>query len=279
MFSSLLAIPRDFARHRYLIRQLSWRDIVGRYRGSLIGLLWSFITPFVLLAIYTMVFGVIFKSRWTGTAPQGGDGLAVGDSRSDFAMILFAGLILHGFLSETMTRSTGLVLGNTNLVKRVLFPLPVLAWTVVLPALFHAAIGFLILMGLYVGTHGLPPPTALLLPVVMAPMIVLAAGIVWFLSALGVFVRDIAQAMPPLTTILMFLSPIVFPLSAIPEGLRDWVFLNPLTIPVENVRAVLIWGHAPDWTQLAAYAAVALAAAWFGSYWFRRSQPAFADVL
>lgn len=279
MFSSLLAIPRDFARHRYLIWQLSWRDIVGRYRGSLIGLLWSFITPFVLLAIYTMVFGVIFKSRWTGTAPQGGDGLAVGDSRSDFAMILFAGLILHGFLSETMTRSTGLVLGNTNLVKRVLFPLPVLAWTVVLPALFHAAIGFLILMGLYVGTHGLPPPTALLLPVVMAPMIVLAAGIVWFLSALGVFVRDIAQAMPPLTTILMFLSPIVFPLSAIPEGLRDWVFLNPLTIPVENVRAVLIWGHAPDWTQLAAYAAVALAAAWFGSYWFRRSQPAFADVL
>lgn len=273
---TLLAIATSLTRHRYLIGQLAWREISGRYRGSAAGLLWSFVTPLVMLAVYTLVFGVIFQARWTGI---GAGDAAAGQSRADFALILFVGLILHGFLGECVTRAPALVLGNANLVKRVVFPLEILGWSTIASALFHGAVSFAILIGVYAVLHGGVPWTALLLPLVIGPLVLVCLGLVWFLAAAGVFLRDIGQMVGPVTTVLLFLSPILFPVDGMPEPLRTLIVLNPLTVPVEQARNLLIWGLLPDWGALALHAAAALGVAWAGLYWFRRCRPAFADVL
>lgn len=273
MLPSLLSIPGDLIRHRYLIAQLSWREIAGRYRGSIVGLLWSFITPLVMLGIYTLVFGVMFQARWS----EGGR--SAGTSEADFALILFVGLILHGLMAECLARGPGLVLGNANLVKRVVFPLEILGWTVIASALFHSLISFAILFTFQLILHGAITWTALLLPLVLLPFLLLVLGVVWFLAATGVYLRDIGQAIGPLTTVLLFLSPVLFPQSSIPEALRRFIILNPLSIPVEQARAVVIWGQMPDWRLLGIYTVVALFFAWAGAYWFRRTKRGFADVM
>ncbi|MCM8738701.1 ABC transporter permease [Azospirillum sp. A1-3] len=277
MVSSLLSIPTSLLRHRYLVRQLTWRDIAGRYRGSAAGLLWSFLTPLVMLAMYTLVFGVMFQTRWTGGAP--GQTTASPESHLSFALILFVGLILHNFLSECVSRAPSLILNNSNLVKRVVFPLEILGWSTIGSALFHSAISFVAFFLIYALVQGAVPWTALLLPVVMLPLVVMTLGLVWFLASFGVFLRDIGQVISPVMTLLLFLSPILFPITAIPEALRGYLILNPLTIPVEQARALVIWGLWPDWGQLAAYSVVAVLVAWGGLYWFTRSRPAFADVM
>lgn len=277
MFSSLLSIPASLLRHRYLVRQLTWRDIAGRYRGSAAGLLWSFLTPLVMLAMYTLVFGVMFRTRWTAAAPE--HAVTPADGHVSFALILFVGLILHSFLAECVSRAPLLILGNSNLVKRVVFPLEILGWSTIGSALFHSVISFIALFVIYALIQGAVPWTALLLPVVVLPLVLLTLGLVWFLSSFGVFLRDIGQMIPPVMTLLLFLSPILFPTTAIPEALRGYLILNPLTIPVEQARALVIWGVLPDWGQLAAYSVVALLVAWGGLYWFNRSRPAFADVM
>lgn len=277
MFESLLRIPSSLLRHRYLIRQLTWRDITGRYRGSAVGLLWSFLTPLVMLAMYTLVFGVMFQARWNAVAPDRAAVLA--DGHGSFALILFVGLILHGFLSECVSRAPHLILGNANLVKRVVFPLEILGWSTIGSALFHSAVSFVALLAIYALMQGTIQWTVLLLPVVLVPLILLTLGLVWFLSSVGVFLRDIGQVIPPLMTLLLFLSPILFPASSIPEPLRHLLVLNPLTIPVEQARALIIWGVMPDWSLLAAYTAVAALVAWGGLTWFNRTRSAFADVM
>jgi lipopolysaccharide transport system permease protein len=274
MLASLLLIPQSLFRHRYLVAQLSWREIAGRYRGSVIGLLWSFLNPLLMLTLYTLVFGVIFQTRWAAAGRA-----AAADAQADYALILFVGLILHGFLAECLNRAPALVLGNVNLVKRVVFPLEVLGWSAIAAALFHAAISFAVLVAAVLVLHGGLPWTIVLLPLVLAPLALMALGAVWALAAVGVFFRDIGQAVPPLTTLLLFLSPILFPAAAMPAGLRWLVALNPLSIPVEQARALAIWGTPPDWSTLALYSAMALLVAWSGAHLFRRSRPAFADVL
>lgn len=271
-------IPISLFRNWYLIRQMTWRDVAGRYKGSMIGVLWSFLTPLLMLMMYTLVFGVMFKVRWSSAGPSGSS-VQMGDGAGDYALILFAGLIMHSFLAECLTRAPGLVIGNTNFVKRVVFPLEVLGWSVVTSALFHGAISLVVLLLISVIMHGSVPWTVLLMPVVVIPLAVMTLGLTWFLSATGVFIRDIGQAVQPLVTMLLFLSPILTPASAVPDWLRPFLFLNPITVPVEQARALLIWGVPPDWWQLAAYGGVALLVAWAGSLWFSRCRPAFADVL
>ncbi|WP_448192872.1 ABC transporter permease [Azospirillum sp. sgz301742] len=273
---SLQNVAHSMLGHRYLIGQLAWREIAGRYRGSVIGLLWSFITPLAMLSVYTLVFGVIFQSRWNVTAAQAA---ARPESHADFALTLFVGLILHGFLTECMVRAPGLILANVNLVKRVVFPLEILGWTTIASALFHGAVSFVVLLCILLAVHGSVSWTVLLLPVVLAPFVLLVLGFVWFLSATGVFLRDIGQAMQPVTTVLLFLSPVLFPVTAIPQPLRALIALNPLTIPVEQARDLIIWGLLPNWWVLAVYSVVAVFIAWAGLYWFNRSRGAFADVL
>lgn len=254
--------------NRKLIAQMVKREIIGRYRGSFLGLLWSFFNPVLMLAIYTFVFSIVFQARW-------GKGH---DDKYEFALVLFAGLIVYNLFAECIPRSTGLILANVNYVKKVIFPLEILPWVSLGSALFHAGIslGVLVIFQLFVSSV---PWTVLLFPLILLPLLLLIMGVSWLLASVGVFIRDIGQFVGMVMTVLMFLSPIFYPVSALPESVRDWLFLNPLTFIIEQTRDVIIWGKLPDWGGLAQYTLFAMMAAWAGLFWFQKTRKGFADVL
>lgn len=265
-------------RHLGLATQLARREVVGRYRGAVLGILWSLLTPLLMLAVYTFVFGVVFKSRWTPPLDIAG-GTAAQSSTAEFAVVVFAGLIVFQIFGEVINRAPSLVLSNANYVKKIVFPLEILPLVAVGSALFHAAVSLLVLFGFMLAVYGAIPLTALWLPVVLVPYCLLILGLGWFLAAFGVYYRDIGQFLGTLVTALMFLSPIFFPLSALPEWIQPWVALNPIVFPVEETRNVLIWGKTPDFLALALYMGVALVVAVLGYLWFQKTRKGFADVL
>lgn len=269
-FAALPQMLRAPWRHRALIRQMVKREVIGRYRGSVLGLLWSFITPVLMLAVYTFVFSVVFRARW---GEQGsGDKL-------EFALVLFAGLIVYGLFAECLNRAPSLITSNVNYVKKVIFPLDILPWVSLGSALFHAAISLAVLLiGLLLAGFGLSP-TVFFLPLIWLPLVLLIQGLSWFLASLGVFVRDVGQLVGMAMTVLMFLSPIFYPASALPEQVRGWLFFNPLTLIIEQSREVIVWGRLPDGAALALYALIALLTAWLGYFWFQKTRKGFADVL
>ena len=257
-------------RHRALIQILAWRDISGRYRGSLFGSLWSLLTPLLMLGVFTFVFGVVAPTRWPGAQDQG-----IGM----FALRLLAGMVVHALLSEVLNRAPTLVTTQPNYVNKVVFPLEVLGWVALLTALFHAAMALILLLvldGLF-GTGF--SATQLALPLVLAPFALLLLGLCWMFAALGVYLRDLAQLVGPLVMVTMFLGPVFYPRSALPEGLRPWVALNPITVPIEQFRRVLFQGAWPDWTELMLYGAAAVAVYLLGWGAFRALKKGFADVL
>lgn len=262
---------RSFIRHRSLIWQLARRDVVGRYRGSALGLVWSLVQPLLMLAVYTYIFGVVLQVRWSDRLPE--------QDEVAFAVILFSGLIVHGLFAECFTRAPTLVLENANLVKKVVFPLEILPLTALLSALFHAAASMIVLLAAHLVLDRDLAWTALLLPVVLAPLLVLIIGIGWLLASLGVFLRDIGQLTSVLSTVLLFVSPIFFPVERLPEAMRDYVYLNPISLIVDQVRAVVLFGQLPDWKALGLYTLVALLVAHIGYWWFQRTRRGFADAL
>lgn len=262
-----LLTPLD--EHRSLVWELTKREVLGRYRGASFGLLWSLISPFLLLCIYTFAFGTVMGGRW----PE------IESGQTSFAIVLFAGLIVHGFLAECLVRAPELVVGNPNFVRRVIFPLEVLPWPMVLAALFHALMNVVAFLALRLLMDGDFTWTFLLLPVVMLPLAVLALGASWFLAALAVYVRDVRQVMGVLSMALLFLSSAIMPVASVPESYR-WVFqANPLTFIIDQARAVLIRGTMPDWAGLGLYLVGALVAMMLGWSWFRATRKGFADVL
>lgn len=274
---SFLAAPADMARmltsQAYLAGQLTRREVAQRYRTTVLGALWTVLQPLFMLAVFTFVFGFVMKARWPGLASEDGP------SGLQFASLLFSGLLLHGFLAECLSRAPGLVVGHVNYVKRLIFPLEVLALPLVGGALVHLLVGLGILGVFVFAAFGGLPPTAVLVPVVLAPFMVLTTGLVWLLAALGVFFRDIGQVIGVVVTALLFLSPIFFPVENLPAFARDLVVLNPLTVIVTEVRNVAIWGNWPDWPSLALYTVVAFLVAWIGYYSFVRLRRSFADVV
>ncbi len=257
------------AQRRSLLAELTKREILGRYRGASIGLLWSLISPFLMLMVYTLAFGYILRSRWPGTS----------GSTTDFALILFVGLVVHGFFAECLTRAPQLVLSNPGYVKRVVFPLEILACSMTLTALFHLAMNLVVLVALKWFWHGELYWHMLLLPVVIAPLAILTVAVGWFLSALGVYLRDISQFVGVLATAMLFLSSAIIPLESLPEDYR-WVFrANPLTLIIDQAREVVIWGRMPDWTALGIYTACVSGLALLALAFFRRMRGGFADVL
>lgn len=257
-------------RHKTLIWQLLRRDIYSRYRGSVLGLLWSLGTPLIMLAIYTFVFQYVFKSRWNDTA---------GETTLSFAIVLFLGLTIHAVLGEILTKSPLLITGNQNFVKKIVFPLELLSWVTLLGAIFTFLISFgLLLIFILVELQRIPL-TALLLPLIILPYLLLLLGISWFLAALGVYLRDIQQITGTLATLLLFLSPIFYSVNILPENLQTLIFLNPLSYVVESARAILIYGKLPDFIGLAIYTLVAVLVAATGYSFFRKVRPGFADVL
>ena len=179
--------------------------------------MWSLFTPLFMLAVYTFVFGTVFKARWT---PPDTPAAGAEHATAEFAIVLFAGLIVFQLFGEVITRAPGLVLANVSYVKKVVFPLEILPVVAMASALFHSGVSLLVLFAAMLGFNGSIPVTAVLLPIVLAPYTGLILGLAWFLASLGVYVRDIGQILSTLVTALMFLSPIFFPPSALPEWMR-----------------------------------------------------------
>lgn len=268
--ASPFGLLRSLRLHWRLLIQLTRREVVGRYRGSLGGVAWSFFNPLLMLAIYTFVFSSIFKVRW---------GIGAEESKADFALVLFVGLMLHGFFADCISRAPNLVLANISYVKKVVFPLELLPWVSVLSSLFHLSIsvGVLLVVQIFLDFH--LPATALLLPVLLFPFFLVAVSLSFVFAAVGVFLRDIGQLTAMITTVLFFLSPIVYPSSSLPEGIQPWVNASPITYPVEQARRVLIFGELPDfsgWFVYTAFAVVLLALSFF---FFQKARKGFADVL
>lgn len=259
------------ALYRYgsLTHELTRRDVLGRYRGANFGLLWTLISPFLMLCIYTFAFGTIAAGRW----PEADRGDA------SFSIILFAGLIVHGLFAECLTRAPSLVVANTNFVKRVVFPLDILPWSMTLSAMFHALTNVLVFVVLHFVMDGALQWTILLLPLVLLPMVLLSLGLSWFLASLGAYLRDISQVTGVLSTALLFLSSALVPIEAVPRAYR-WIFqANPLTFIIDQAREVMLWGRFPDWVGLGCYGVVAIIVMYAGYGWFRLTQKGFADVL
>ena len=259
----------SFWRNRSLILALSKREIIGRYRGSFLGIFWSFFNPLFMLAVFTFVFSVVFQARWGG-----GSG-----SKTEFALVLFAGLIVFNLFAECINRAPGLILANLNYVKKVVFPLEILPWVALGSAMFHAMISLGVWVTAYNFLFGWPHATALLLPLVFLPLALLIMGLSWMLASLGVYLRDVSQIVGILTTVLMFLSPIFYPVSALPEAYRPFLLLNPLMPAIEQARNVLFWGKIPDMTMLGVYFLATTCIAWLGFAWFQKTRKGFADVL
>lgn len=267
---SPLAILRSVRRNRGLVFALAEREVLGRYRGSVLGLAWSFFHPLLMLAIYTFVFSVVFEIRWPG-----GSG-----SKEEFALLLFSALITFNIFAECVNRAPTLVLGNATYATKIIFPLEILPLVTLLPALFHAAIGLVVWILFYaVSQSALPPLTILLYPVVLLPLALLSLGLGWFLGSLGVYLRDVAQVTSVCTTMLMFLSPIFYSIQAVPAQFQAAMRANPLTTVVEQGRDVMMWGRLPDWADWSAVTLASMVVAALGFAWFQKTRKGFADVL
>lgn len=261
---------RSMVKNRELIWQMTKREVLGRYKGSAMGLAWSFFNPVFMLAVYTFVFSEVFKAKW---------GVGGEESKTQFAVILFVGMIVHGLFSEVLSRAPDLILSNTNYVKKVVFPIEILPIITLGAALFHGFISLGVLMSAFVLFNGYLHWTALLTPMVLFPFIILITGLAWLLASLGVFLRDVGQTIGIILTVLMFLSPVFYPLTAVPERFRPWIMANPLTFIIEQCREVIVWGHMPLWSGLGIYTLSASVVAWAGYAWFQKTRKGFADVL
>jgi len=222
-----------------------------------------------MLLVYTFVFGVVFKARWAGTE----------EATADFAITLFAGLIVFNLFSETISRSPTLITSNINYVKKVVFPLEILPCVTLGSALFHALISLVVWLGCYVVVKGVPLSHALLTPLVILPLLIFTLGLSWLLASLGVFVRDISQIISIVVGLLLFLSPVFYPLSALPPLAQKLMRYNPLAQTIEQTRGVLLHGTSPDMTVYFIYLLMSVLVAWACFAWFQLSRRAFADVL
>ena len=269
---SPMALMRSLVRNRQLISQMTKREVIGRYKGSVMGLLWSFLNPIFMLLVYTFFFSVVFKARW-GVV----DG--VEESKTQFAVVLFVGMIVHGLFAEVLNRAPMLITNNVNYVKKVIFPLEILPVVSMGAALFHSLVSLIVLLIAFVMFNHYLHWTVVFIPIVLLPLVIISLGFAWMLASLGVFLRDVGQTIGLFTTVLMFVSPVFFPITAMPEKYRPLIMANPLTFIIEQAREVLIWGHLPDWQGIGIYTLVAATMAWTGFIWFQKTRRGFADVL
>jgi len=255
-------------RHRDLLLELVKREFTGRYRGSFGGLAWSFAQPLFLLAVYTVAFGVILRMRWDF---PGGTG--------DYALMVFAGLIVFNAFAECLTTAPSLITSNPNYVKKVVFPLEILPCVTAITAIFHALVGIAVWFLGYAILYGAPHPTAALFPAILLCLFPLLLGANWLLSALGVVVRDIGQLAALVAHAMLFLTPIFYGIDAVPPLLQNVLLANPLTFVVEQLRLVLFFGEMPSLRGLAVYFVLASAFAALALGLFRRLRPRFAEMV
>jgi len=268
---SIISLVYSLHRHRQLIYTLAKKDVLGRYKPALMGVAWTFITPLLTLIIYTFVFSDIFKVRWNGSDAN--------NSKLEFALIIFSGMIIFTFFSEVIIRSTTVISININYVKKVIFPLEILPIIVLCEAGFHAVVSIGILLTLIIFSDAGYIKNIYLIPILLIPFIFLCAGFSFFLAAICVYLRDINQAIGSITTILMFLSPIFFPLSAVPNTFQQLIKLNPLTFVIENLRNLLFFNHTLDMAGSLIYSLFSVLTLMIGFYFFQKTRMGFSDVL
>lgn len=258
-------------RHRRLILRLTRVRLQSRYRDTWLGWIWLLAVPLLLLAVYTFVFSEVFHARW-GTVP--------GQEETPFALTLFCGLTLYGLFAQCVNEAPSLLATYQSYLKQLRFPSEVLAWVCVLTAAVPLGVNLVLLFVVYCFMVGVPPISSLLLPLTIVPLVLLTLGSVWFLSSLGVFLRDLSHGTVVFTSALLFLSPVFYPASRVPEALRGWFELNPLTPLLEAARGSLFDAQLPEeWGPLGAATAFGLLVAWSGFAWFIRTKESFVDVL
>jgi lipopolysaccharide transport system permease protein len=270
LYLNPLHLARNLWHRRELIRQFTRREIEGRYKGAFLGLFWSFFNPLMLLLIYTFVFGIVFKARWSQSS-QG--------SLGQFALVLFCGLIPFNIFAECMASAATMIISVPNYVKKVVFPLEILAVARLGAAVFHGLISLVILLGANLLINRSIPLSLLLLPLVALPLVFLSLGLMWFLSSLGVFLRDIGYIVALIVQMVMFGAAIFYPYEALPSFARQILRFNPMLSIVENFRRVVLWGQAPSWVGLLLWLAVTGGCMVLGYAWFMKTKKAFADVL
>jgi lipopolysaccharide transport system permease protein len=255
------------SRHYDLILQLIKRDILTKYRGSLAGILWVVLAPLLMLSLYTLVFSVFMKVKWPGV-----------DNNLMYSLIIYVGLIILNFFSECVNRAPSIIIHNANFVKKVIFPLEIYPWVIVGSAFFHAMINTLILavFCLILGTLHL---TILLVPLLFVPLTLITLGVSWFLSSAGVFVRDITHLMVFIMQIIMYLSPVFYSITMLPELFQKVLFFNPLTFVIEEARMLVIFGDSLHWMYFGIFSGVSVGIAYLGFIWFQKTRDGFADVL
>lgn len=262
-------IIAHFASYGSLLKQFSWREVEKRYKGTLLGLFWSLITPLLMLTVYTIVFGFIFKGSYGHP----------GETKIQFALGLFCGLLLWDFIAGSIIMAPALIINNANFVTKVIFPLEILPMAMIVSSVVHTAIGFVPLILLLAISQGSIPLTALFLVPIFIPVVLYALGIVWILSAIGTFLRDIGAMIPALLTIIMFMSAIFFPITAIPAAWRWVIMLNPVAVLISMARNAVVFGQVPNVTLYGIQLGVSILVAIFGYALFMKVKPAFADVL
>lgn len=270
-YANPLKMIRHLWTQRELILQFTKREVQSRYKGSSLGVLWSFVTPLLMLGVYTFIFSIIFKARWGNDLSD--------NSQMGFALTLFTGLIAFGVFAECVNRSPGLIVQNTNYVKKVVFPLEILPVSILGSALINSLFSLLILLMSGLISQGFIHWTLIFLPLMYLPLILLCLGLSWFLASLGVFIRDIGQIIGVVVQIMFFMTPIFYPLSRIPAQIQIVLYLNPLTFIVNHFRRVVLWGQMPDWGEFIIVTILAGIICLLGYIWFMKSKKTFADVL
>jgi len=267
--ASVFALGRSLVHNRVLIFRLAQREVQGRYRGSLIGVAWSLLLPLFMLGVYTFVFSEIFQSRW---------GLR-DDGKGMFALALFSGLIVYTFFAECAVKAPGVLLQNPSYITKIVFPLEILAVVSVLSTMFNAVASLIVLALFTLLLRGSIPATFPLTFLLLLPLAMFCLGMTWVLSALGIYLRDLGMIVNPLMTALLFVSPVLYPLTQVPEHWRSWVEANPLTFFIEAGRGAALMGVSPSAGLLGVWTAISLATAGVGLVLFNKARRGFADVL
>lgn len=256
-------------RYRQVLRRLVQRDVELRFRGSALGKIWAVLAPLFMLTLYTVSFGLMIRPQWQSSV----------SSPAEIALIYFSGLIVFDFFFECVTRAPSLMFDNVSYIKKVVFPLEILAWVVLGGAFFRLFVGMMILAVFYVAVKGMPPDSVIVLPFLFVLLSIVAVGFVWLLASLSVYLRDIRHVIVVLMPAFLFLTPVFFPLSAAPETAQRLLYANPLTFILEGVRDALFKGLWPSWLGLAGYAALACLFSWLAYRVFMKLRAGFADVL
>ena len=269
MRMAVRSIFSNFLNNRELLWELVKRDFMGRYKGSMLGVVWSLFNPLLMLTIYTIVFSIAFKARW-GTGEE---------DKAVFAIMLFSGMIVHSFFAECLNRAPGLITSHANYVKKVVFPLEILPMMALMSAALHFLISFCVLL-LFCLLIGVPVHLAFLFfPIILLPLVLIILGFSLIFASLGVYLRDLAQVMNIVTTVSLFLAPVFYPIEALPLAYGEFLMWNPITLPIIQLRELMFFGHSVQWFDWAVSLAVGATVCFIGYRWFSKARSGFADVL